>query len=253
MALRAGILAAVTSQMGTSVARCPLEPQARSLRKLQWLALQVASQWPPPEVTSRRSRMGSSNLPARCSSKEAQTNSRHTRRRPKMHTTRCNVSPPVTSIACQTRLGRGTQGQNPLRPGRKTEDRYQQARPKQYIGKWTGIDPQSVEGKKNAFVTQISKLPATEAIPILKNQWVLTWTLGARKISLQSADCRAHLRWRKSRPSSLKVDYGGPAASPATPNNASGDEGGHRANCLEKRPGRSRPVAISPSGSLCSV
>jgi hypothetical protein len=27
-------------------------------------------------------------------------------------------------------------------------------------------------------VTQICKLPQTEAIPILKNQWVLTWTLG---------------------------------------------------------------------------
>ena len=50
--------------------------------------------------------------------------------------------------------------------------------PKQYIGRWTGIDPQSAEGTENAFITQISKLPKMEAIPILKNQWVLTWTLG---------------------------------------------------------------------------
>jgi outer membrane protein OmpA-like peptidoglycan-associated protein len=58
--------------------------------------------------------------------------------------------------------------------------------PKQYIGQWTQLDPQSAEGKENAFITQISKitqiseLPKTEAI-ILKNQWVLTWTLGTEK------------------------------------------------------------------------
>jgi hypothetical protein len=48
--------------------------------------------------------------------------------------------------------------------------------PKQYVGQWTGIDPNSVEGKKNQIVTAISKIPQTQAIPIGNNKWVLTWT-----------------------------------------------------------------------------
>jgi hypothetical protein len=53
--------------------------------------------------------------------------------------------------------------------------------PNQYIGRWSALDPQSPEGKTNAFITQISKLPNMEAIPILKNQWVLTWTLSTEQ------------------------------------------------------------------------
>jgi len=49
--------------------------------------------------------------------------------------------------------------------------------PKRYVGRWTRLDPQSAEGKKSAFVTQLSKLPDMQAIPILKNRWVLTWNL----------------------------------------------------------------------------
>jgi len=50
--------------------------------------------------------------------------------------------------------------------------------PQQYIGKWTGIDPNSVEGKKNAIIANISQLPKVEAIPLMKNRWVLSWIAG---------------------------------------------------------------------------
>ncbi|MER9363155.1 hypothetical protein [Mesorhizobium sp. M0500] len=50
--------------------------------------------------------------------------------------------------------------------------------PDNYIGKWSQVDPRSVEGQVNAIIAQTSKLPKTEAIPILDNKWVLTWTLG---------------------------------------------------------------------------
>jgi hypothetical protein len=50
--------------------------------------------------------------------------------------------------------------------------------PDEYVGKWTGLNPNSPEGKKYDFITQVSKLPKMEAIPILKNKWVLTWDLG---------------------------------------------------------------------------
>lgn len=50
--------------------------------------------------------------------------------------------------------------------------------PKQYVGTWSGLDPNSPEWKKNEFITQISKLPKTDAIPALNNMWVLTYTAG---------------------------------------------------------------------------
>lgn len=50
--------------------------------------------------------------------------------------------------------------------------------PKHYIGKWTGIDPNSIEGKQNALISKISQLPKIEAIPLMKNRWVLSWTTG---------------------------------------------------------------------------
>lgn len=50
--------------------------------------------------------------------------------------------------------------------------------PNKYVGKWSQIDPKSAEGQINAIIAQTSKLPKMEAIPILKNKWVLTWTLG---------------------------------------------------------------------------
>jgi outer membrane protein OmpA-like peptidoglycan-associated protein len=53
--------------------------------------------------------------------------------------------------------------------------------PKQYVGQWTGIDPNSAEGKKNQIVSGISMIPQTQSIPIGHNDWVVTWTLGNDK------------------------------------------------------------------------
>ena len=46
--------------------------------------------------------------------------------------------------------------------------------PKQYVGQWTGIDPRSVEAKKNQVVTAISEIPQTHAIPIDDNESIST-------------------------------------------------------------------------------
>ncbi|QXI00408.1 hypothetical protein HV782_028440 [Pseudomonas monsensis] len=50
--------------------------------------------------------------------------------------------------------------------------------PNKYVGKWSQVDPKSAEGQINAIIAQTSKLPKMEAIPILKNKWILTWSLG---------------------------------------------------------------------------
>jgi hypothetical protein len=48
--------------------------------------------------------------------------------------------------------------------------------PSDQVGKWSEYAKDSIEGKKNAFMTKISQLPKVAAIPLMKNQWVLTWT-----------------------------------------------------------------------------
>ena len=53
--------------------------------------------------------------------------------------------------------------------------------PKQRIGEWTAIDPDSIQGKEAAIKTEVSKLPQTQVIPIANNQWAATWTLGKDK------------------------------------------------------------------------
>jgi hypothetical protein len=53
--------------------------------------------------------------------------------------------------------------------------------PRQNIGDWTGINPNSAGGKQAEIMTRVGKLPQTEAIPIAHNTWVVTWTLGKTK------------------------------------------------------------------------
>lgn len=47
-----------------------------------------------------------------------------------------------------------------------------------YTGKWTGVDPNSPEGKKLAVIRSLSKLPHSNAIPIDDNRYLLTTTYG---------------------------------------------------------------------------
>ncbi|KVL25411.1 hypothetical protein WS97_00360 [Burkholderia territorii] len=50
--------------------------------------------------------------------------------------------------------------------------------PRLYIGKWSNFDPKSAEGIKNALMAKVSQLPKVEAIPMMKNRWILSWTTG---------------------------------------------------------------------------
>src|SRR5262245_22768232 len=84
--------------------------------------------------------------------------------------------------------------------------------PTQYVGKWTGLDAQSAEGKKSEFITQISKLPKMEAIPLLKNKWVLTWTLGKKQDIPYKAPTVVLTYVGEDAPFTSKVSYGDAAS-----------------------------------------
>lgn len=52
-----------------------------------------------------------------------------------------------------------------------------------YLGKWTGLKKQSDEWKRHEYIAKLSKLKDMEAIPLMNNQWVLTWTIGTGRES----------------------------------------------------------------------
>lgn len=46
------------------------------------------------------------------------------------------------------------------------------------VGRWTGIDPSSIEARRIEFIGRLSKLPKSNIIPLFDNKWVLTTSLG---------------------------------------------------------------------------
>lgn len=58
------------------------------------------------------------------------------------------------------------------------ELKTQKVDPKQKLGQWSQLDPNSPEGKAAALIARVSKLPKSDVIPLIDNKWVLTSTLG---------------------------------------------------------------------------
>lgn len=50
-----------------------------------------------------------------------------------------------------------------------------------YFGKWSQLSEENGLAKKYSFIAKVSKLKDMEAIPLMDNAWVLTWTLGRSK------------------------------------------------------------------------
>lgn len=97
--------------------------------------------------------------------------------------------------------------------------------PNNYIGKWSRIDPKSAEGQINAIIAQTSKLPKTKAIPILKNKWVLTWTLGNEE-DIKNAQPTVVLTYVGDKPPFIsKVSYDESRKSSGVKNSATLDPG----------------------------
>ena len=79
--------------------------------------------------------------------------------------------------------------------------------PAKYVGKWSAIDPKSAQGEVDALIAQASKLPKMEAIPLLKNKWVLTWNFGKQE-NINYAYPVAVLTYvGESPPFNFEVDY----------------------------------------------
>ncbi|MGO7979583.1 hypothetical protein ACC691_16915 [Rhizobium johnstonii] len=91
--------------------------------------------------------------------------------------------------------------------------------PKQYVGEWTSIDPKSVQARKDEFIANTSKLPGMEAIPIMKNEWVLTWDIQMGQRVPHGRPTVVLTYVGKDPPFISKVVYSGPAKKPKVSGN----------------------------------
>jgi outer membrane protein OmpA-like peptidoglycan-associated protein len=186
MAFRAGILAAATSQMGTSVGTMPAGTTGEILKKAAVAGAAggisvAAAGGDEHAITDAFLKSAGAVLIQGGTDK---LNAYSPEAKDAYDTVQCISARDVDCLS-NTAWAKDATGKILYDHGKPKID-ISKFDPKQYIGKWTQLDPQSAEGKENAFIAQISKitqvpeLPKTEAI-ILKNQWVLTWTLGTEK------------------------------------------------------------------------
>jgi hypothetical protein len=178
MALRAGVLAAVTSQMGTSVAQMPAGTTGEIIKKAAMAGaaggISVAAAGGDEQAIKDGFLKSAGAVLVQGGSDRLKAYSPAAK--DAYDTVQCISARDVDCLS-NTTWARDAKGRILNDQNGKPRIDTSKLDPKQYIGRWTGLDPKSAEGKENAFITQISKLPQTEAIPILKNQWVLTWTL----------------------------------------------------------------------------
>jgi WD40 repeat protein len=178
MALRAGVLAAVTSQTGSSVAKLPAGTTGEIIKKAAVAGaaggISVAAAGGDEQAIKDGFLKSAGAVLVQGGSDKLKAYSPNAK--DAYDTVQCISARDVDCLS-NTTWARDAKGKILDDHGKPRIDTIK-LDPTQYIGRWTGVDPQSAEGKENAFITQISKLPSMEAIPILRNQWVLTWTLG---------------------------------------------------------------------------
>jgi hypothetical protein len=124
--------------------------------------------------------------------------------------------------------------------------------PQQYIGKWSGIDPMSEEGRKNAIVAKISQLPKVEAIPLMKNKWVLSWSVGSKTPTIKYGQPTVVLTYVGLNPPFIsKVSYGRGQAAPSW---VDGDTNAKLANLYAcTLAGIDRTVRVTKRGGGCEA
>lgn len=123
--------------------------------------------------------------------------------------------------------------------------------PQQYIGKWTGIDPNSVEGKKNALMAKISQLPKMAAIPLMKNRWTLSWTTGKAPAMSYGQPTVVLTYVGPNPPFVSTVSYGRGGASPMWIDGGSASVGAGNYDCTLA--GIDRTIRVTSKGGGCEA
>ncbi|MBD2745712.1 hypothetical protein IC232_03285 [Microvirga sp. BT688] len=192
MALRAGLLSAATSYTGSSVAQMPATTTTEIVKKAAMAGaaggIAVAAAGGDEEAIKDGFLTSAGAVLVQAGTEELEAyapeaKDAYDQAKDAYDTVQCISATDVDCLS-KTTWARDAKGQiledengDPIMAADKLD-------PNEYIGKWTQLDPNTPEGKAAAIIAQTSKLPEKykltekDAIPILDNEWVLTWTVG---------------------------------------------------------------------------
>lgn len=178
-ALRAGLLAAATAQAGTTVSAMPSGSAGEVLKKAAMAGaaggIAVAAAGGDEEAIKAGFLRSSGAVLIQASSDRAKSFS--PKARDAWDTVQCISARDVDCLS-KTTWARDAKGKILTDANGRPRFDAKKLDPQAYTGKWTQVDPNSALGKATAIITNVSQLPKTQAIPLMKNKWVLTWTAG---------------------------------------------------------------------------
>lgn len=215
-ALRAGLLAAATAQTGGSVSAMPSGTMGEALKKSALAGaaggIAAAAAGGDEKAVTDGFLKSAGAVLVQASNDNAKAFS--PRAKDAWDTVQCISARDVDCLS-KTTWARDAKGKIFTDANGKPRVDPRALDPAQQIGKWTGIDPGSIEGKKNEIVARISQLPKMPAIPLMGNKWVLTWT-AATGSSRSYAQPTAVLTYiGTSPPFASSVSYGQGEAAPS--------------------------------------
>ncbi|GLQ83070.1 hypothetical protein GCM10007881_65930 [Mesorhizobium huakuii] len=214
LALRAGIVAGVTSEMGNSVATLPAGTTGEIIKKAALAGaaggIAVAAAGGDEQAIKDGFLKSAGTVLIQGGNDKLKAYSPQLK--DAYDTVQCISARDVDCLS-NTTWARDAKGKMLYDPNGKPRVDPSALDPEQYVGNWTGLDQNSDEGKKNAFITQVSKLPDTEAVPLLHNNWVLTWKLGDGKEIQYKSPTVVLTYVGKAAPFTSTTVYGGSAVS----------------------------------------
>jgi hypothetical protein len=210
MALRAGLLAAVTSQTGSSIAQMPAGTTGEIVKKAAIAGaaggVAVAAAGGDEQAIKEGFLKSAGAVLVQGGTDKLKAYSPQAK--DAYETVQC-ISARDVDCFSNTTWARDAKGKILY------DETARKINPDNYMGKWSQLDPKSAEGQVNAAIAQTSKLAQKEAIPVLNNKWVLTWTLGEEQ-NIKYAKPTVVLTYVGDDPPFVsKVSYGDAAAKAA--------------------------------------
>ena len=217
LALRAGVLSAITSQTGGTVASMPSGTAGQLLKKAAVAGaiggLSVAAAGGDEHAVQEAFLKSGGTVLIQGGSEKLGAYSPKTR--DAIQAVQCISAKDVDCLSNTTYV-LDAKGKILYDKNGKPRIDPQKLNPAHSIGEWSGIGPNSAEGKRTALITDISKIPNMQAIPILHNQWVVTSTMGKNKTLQHNVPSVVVTYVGPQPPFHQEVQYGRSKLSPAT-------------------------------------
>ncbi|CAN7506030.1 hypothetical protein [Polaromonas sp. LjRoot131] len=251
-ALRAGLLAAATAQAGTSVASMPSGTMGEVLKKSAMAGaaggIAIAAAGGDEQAIKDGFLKSAGAVLVQAGNEKAKAYS------PKVKgawdTVQC-ISARDLDCVSKTTWAKDARGKILTDANGKPRIDPTKLDPQQQVGKWTGIDPSSVQAKRNAIVAKISQLPKVEAIPLMRNEWVLSWSAGKTQ-TVRYGEPTVVLTYMGSNPPFISsVSYGRGEAAPSWINGDTNSKLASFYTCTLA--GVDRTVRVSKRGGGCEA